>query len=105
MLGRAVQRQHRLECGEGQLADAQRPPERIAAESLDQVSSPDEQSRLRPAEKLVATECDEIRARGDGVMNGGLGRQLPAPQVDESAAAQIDGDRNAVGAAELHELL
>src|SRR5690606_24015622 len=73
----------------GQLVDAQRAEQRIAANALDQVPTPSDDPRLRPAQEFVAAEADEIdalrQARGDSRLRLDAGLR----QVVEATAAQV----------------
>ena len=98
----AIEHQGRLERGQRELVDAQRPSQRLLAGRRHRSAAADEQAGLRSAQQLVARAADHRRAGCDG-----------APQVwfraqrrDEVGAGQGPGahvidDRNA----ELAELL
>ena len=77
---RAAQR--RLERGERQLVDAQRPGERAAAQPFHQVGGAEQQTGLRAAEQLVGTaghQVGTVTQRGGGVRLEGQQR-VPAQQ-------------------------
>ena len=55
----------RLEGGEGQLVDPQRPGERMAQQRAHQGLVAEQNARLRAAEQLVAARGDQVRALGE----------------------------------------
>src|SRR5581483_8154870 len=82
--GVEVEEQRPLERGEAELVDAERTVQRVAAEPLDEVGAPGDDSRLRTAEELVAAEADEVRAACEGRPRGRLVREL-----EEGARAEV----------------
>src|SRR5207247_1642903 len=56
--------------------------------------TPHGETGLRPTEKLVPAERDDVGARGDGLGDGLLAREVEARGVDEGAAAEIVDERD-----------
>ncbi len=61
------------------------------AQPLDEISTPDDDARLRPAEQLVAREADEVGTGRERLAGGGL-----AGQLRQHARAEIVEQRQAV---------
>ena len=83
-VGVAVEAQRRLERRDADLVEPQRPFQRVFVDRGDQVLASDDEARLRPAQKLVAREGDEVRALGMSGANGvqtSLTRQSIAGQI------------------------
>ena len=81
----AVQPQRRLQRGQRELVDPQRPRQRVRARRLDRAGAADEQPRLRAAEQLVAGEADQRRARRTERRTGGSSHSSPsAPEPTSS---------------------
>ena len=59
---RARAAQGRLQRGQGELVDAERPGQRMPAQPLDQLGPPEQQPGLRAAEQLVAAAGDDVGA-------------------------------------------
>ena len=80
-----------LQRGEGELVDAQRSGRRVPSQPLDQLGVAEQQTRLRPAEQLVAAGGDKVGAvaqHGRGV--GLVGQQRMRRQ---QARADVDHER------------
>ena len=71
----------------------------MAAHALDQVGAADGEARLRSAEKLVARERDDVRARLDAGAGGRLVERL-----DERAGAEVVHEREPVPVGEPREI-
>ena len=91
-VGIVVKAQDGLQGGDGELAEPHRPLHGIALDPGDEVCAPGHDPGLRPAQELVAAERDEVRARREGFAGRGLMGQVPARQVHERAAAEIDDE-------------
>src|SRR5436190_1164823 len=70
-----VQAQGRLQRGQRQLADTQRPLHREAADAFDRRAPPDDQAGLRTAQQLVAAEADDVAAGRQLLLRQRLARQ------------------------------
>jgi hypothetical protein len=89
----AIQSQRCLDRSEPDLVDSQSALQGIAIEARDQVAAPDDETRLRAAEQLVAGERHEVGAIRDHVGHGRLLRQTPARRVEQCSRTQIDNQR------------
>ena len=88
-MGRQVQSQGCLKCGEGQLVDPQSPQQRMLAQPRNNVGSPRDDPRLWPAEQLVARKHDQIDACFQNIRHHWFVPQTEGRQVNQHAAAQI----------------
>ena len=93
-IGIAIEPQRRLERGEADLVDAQRPLHRVILDPPDQILSADDEAGLRAAQKLVAGEGDEIGAGGDGFLDRRLVRQPITGEIDQRAGAEVVDQRH-----------
>ena len=96
----AVQAQRRLQRGEGQLVDAQRAGQRVAAAALDRLARADEEPGLRAAEQLVAAEAGQRRAGRDASrerrlagQHRGAGRGAPEPRSSTTGRPRSRAER------------
>ena len=99
MAGSSASCERPLERRERQLVGTQRPLQRVPAQPLDEIGAPDDDARLRAAEKLVAREADEIGARAKA-----LRRRRLVPDPTERARAEVVDERKLVGARDRREL-
>ena len=91
----AIEPQHRCQCRQGHLVDAQCALQVIAFDFPDEIGAPDDDPGLRTAEQLVAAERDHIRAVGQRFLRRRLLRQAVLAQVQQRAAAQVHHERQA----------
>ena len=84
-----VEPERRFERRQRELVAAQRALERIGLEAIDQIAPPDDQSRLRTAEQLVARKRYEAGPGRDAVGDDRLARHAISRQIDQRAGAEI----------------
>ncbi len=82
-----------------ELVRAERALQRVTTEPLDEGGATDDDSRLRPTEKLVAGEAHEIRAFTQALRRGRL-----VADPGERARAEVVDDGSRVPCRDLHEL-
>ena len=108
VLGKArrlpVQPERRFQGRDRELPAAQRPMQRVLGDLGQPDFLPDDETRLRSAEDLVAAEGHDVRAKRDTFRDERLLRQAVLAQVDERAAPKIFHHRNAVRLADRHKL-
>jgi hypothetical protein len=83
-----------------ELVGPERPLERMAPKALDELGVPDDDSRLRPAEELVAGEADEVGAGGEAVA-----RERLVAERDDRARAEVVDERQRSALRDPGELL
>ena len=99
-----VQPQRRLQRGQGHLVAAQCAHQRILLDLLNPHLLAGDDTRLRPAEQLVAAEQHQVGTRRDAVPRHRLAVEAEALEVDEGAAADVVDHRDAVLLAQRHQL-
>ena len=95
-----MQLQRSLERGDRQLVGAERALQRMPSQLLDEVGATRDDSRLRPAEQLVAAEADEV-----GACRERLARRRLVGERAEHARAEIVDERQRMPARDGRELL
>ncbi len=93
-----------FERGDGELVHAERAKERMAADFCDEIAFAGDDAGLRAAEKFVAAEHHDVRARFDAVANERLGDAVSG-KIDEAAGAEIFDERQIFSLRESGELL
>src|SRR2546428_13369288 len=71
---------------------------------LAEFRTPDEEAGLWSAEQFVPTEGDDLTTGRDRFLDGGFVGQTPCAQVHQTAAAEIEHDRNAAAPSQADEI-
>ncbi|CAN5627816.1 hypothetical protein BH20ACT14_BH20ACT14_09340 [soil metagenome] len=99
-LRRESERECPFERGQGQLVRPERALQRMAAQPLHEFGSSDDDACLRPTQKLVSREANEVRPGPQA-----LGRSRLVPDSSQRPRAEIVDERHVVLAGELGQLV
>ena len=80
----------------GELVGSQRARQRMLPQFRDEFRFPDGESRLRPAEQLVAGEEDEVCARSQTLLRRQFVAEAECGSVEQRAGSQVVQERDAV---------
>src|SRR5204863_8077401 len=97
--GVEIESEGRLQGRKRQLVGAQRPLERVAPETLDELGAADDDPGLRAAEQLVAREADEVCAGRQR-----SSRRRLVPELGQDAGTEVVDDRKPARPGDTNEL-